>query len=204
VPNLNLTYRHRQPETSTEPFPALVLVHGWLGDENSMWAFQQAFPAGTFVISVRAPFAVENGYGWTVPGDEDSFERGLTALDDFIKRLPGAFPVDAGRITLMGFSQGAAMCYASTLKSPELTRATAALAGFLPPQARPWVAPNRLQGRLVFITHGTEDPTVPVDEARKARDLMQQCGAEVTYHESPSTHKLSAHAMRELKDWLAL
>jgi phospholipase/carboxylesterase len=156
------------------------------------------------VVSVRAPFAVENGNGWTIPGDEDSFNRGLDTLHEFITQLPATYPVDANRITLMGFSQGAAMCYSITLKEPSLTHATAALAGFVPPQARQWIAPNRLKDKPIFIAHGIQDPTVSVDEARTAHDLMQQCGAHVTYHESDSTHKLSSQAMRELKNWLVL
>jgi phospholipase/carboxylesterase len=204
MPILNLIHRHRQPENTKEPLPALVLVHGWLGDENSMWAFSPAFPASTFVVSVRAPFAVENGNGWTIAGDEESFDRGLDALHDFIIQLPYVYPVDANKITIMGFSQGAAMCYALTLKEPPLVRAIAALAGFVPPQARQWIAPDRLSGKPIFIAHGIQDPTVSIDEARTARDLMQQCDADVTYHESQSTHKLSAQAMRELKTWLAL
>lgn len=203
MPSLNLIHRTRQPASGTAPYPALLMVHGWLGDENSMWAFSTALPTNAFIVSVRAPFATENGFGWTLPGEADSFERGLAALHEFVNQFPAQYSVDPNAITLMGFSQGAAMCYALTLQHPELVHATAALAGFLPEQARPWATPNRLQGKPVFIAHGTEDPTVSVEEARKARDVLAGCGANITYHESSSAHKLSAQAMRDLKAWLS-
>ncbi len=201
--SLNLIHRTRQPATGTPPQPAIVMVHGWLGDENSMWAFAPALPESALIVSVRAPFAAENGFGWTLPGDEGSFERGLAALHEFVSRLPVEYPVDPKAMTLMGFSQGAAMCYALTLQHPEQVQAAATLAGFLPDPARRWATPTRLTGKPIFIAHGTEDPTVSVDEARKAREVLSNCGANVTYHESRSTHKLSAQAMRELKAWLA-
>jgi len=179
------------------------MVHGWLGNEKVMWAFERALPPETLVVSVRAPFEAEGGYGWMIPGEEGSFEKGLAALQEFVQQLPESFPVEPGKITVMGFSQGAAMAYALLLAQPELIRGAAALAGFIPNQALGWAVPNRLTGKRVFIAHGTEDPTVPLKDAQRARDVMDRCGAEVTYCTDPVGHKLGTQGMRQLKVWLA-
>ncbi len=117
-------------------------------------------------------------------------------------RLPEVYPVDASRIVLMGFSQGAAMCYALTLASPTVVAATAALAGFLPDLARQWIIPGRLDGKPIFIVHGLNDTTVPIEEAVRAREALALAGANVSYHEYAIGHKLSAQGMRDLKVWL--
>ena len=179
------------------------MVHGWLGSEKVMWAFERALPPEAFVVSVRASFAAEGGYGWMLPGEPDSFETGLAALRDFVRDLPGELPVDPERRIVMGFSQGAAMAYALILSDPGLVSAAAALAGFLPDAAPRWEAPGRLAGKRVFIAHGTDDPTVPLAEAKKARDTMRACGAAVTYCTDPAGHKVGAGGMRALKAWLA-
>ena len=199
---LNLIHRIRLPKTSS-PSPAIVMVHGWLGDENAMWAFDRVLPLNAVVITPRGPFEAGEGFGWTaVRGDGDTFDEGLSALSEFVMRLPEVYPVNASRIVLMGFSQGAAMCYALTLASPTGAAATAALAGFLPDLARQWIIPGRLSDKPVFIAHGLNDTTVPIEEAVRAREALTLAGAKVSYHEYAIGHKLSAQGMRDLKVWL--
>jgi phospholipase/carboxylesterase len=179
------------------------MVHGWLGTEQSMWTFQTIIARHALVVSMRAPFAVDGGYGWKLSDRDSSFDEGLAALHEFVSRLPGEYPVDQNRIALMGFSQGAAMSYALALSQPEMICAVAALAGYLPEPARQWVAPDRLAGKRVFIAHGTEDEVVSVAEAASAREAMLACGAQVTYGEYPIGHKLNAQGMKDLRAWLA-
>lgn len=188
------------------------MVHGWLGDENAMWAFASTLPPNALAISMRAPFESEGGYGWMVPDEKagtiphergGSLEHGLAALDEFVRRLPGEFPVDTEKVSLVGFSQGAAMSYALALSHPPLVSGVAALSGDLPEQARRWVSPGRLKARPVFIAHGENDNVVPIEEAIGARDAMLLCGAAVTYRSYDIGHKLSAQGMRDLKSWLA-
>ena len=33
----------------------MLLLHGWTGDENSMWAFARDLPASAWLIAPRAP-----------------------------------------------------------------------------------------------------------------------------------------------------
>jgi phospholipase/carboxylesterase len=194
--SLNLVHQLRQP--NTPPTLTVVMVHGWLGNEKVMWAFERALPESALVVSVRAPFEVDGGYGWTLPDDSDSFERGLGELREFVSRLP----VASNKTVVMGFSQGAAMCYALLLSNPELLTGVAALAGFLPEQVSHLVTPHHLAGKRVFIAHGTQDATVPLVEAERAREAMLKCGAEVTYCTDPTGHKVGASGMRGLKTWL--
>ncbi len=199
----NLLHQVRLPLEPQSAPPVIILVHGWLGNETVMWAFERALPPQALVLSVRAPFAAEGGYGWMVPGDEGSFSRGLAALQEYVQRLPEEFTIeDVNKRLVMGFSQGAAMSYALLLASPELVAGVAGLAGFLPEPARPWAVPGRLTGKKILIAHGTEDPTVPLAEAESAREAFAASGAEVTYVTDPTGHKVGVQGMRILKNWL--
>lgn len=203
VPDLNLIHRARLPEGVTRP-PVIVLVHGWLGNETVMSVFEQAMPRRAALFYPRGPHVAGGGFGWySEPPEAETFAQGLGALREFITRLPEAYAVDATRLSLVGFSQGAAMCSALTLTAPGQVTALAMLAGFLPTLARPLVQPGRLMGKRVFIAHGLQDETVSIEQAQSAREAMLHAGAEVTYHESHTGHKLSAQAMRDLKHWLA-
>ena len=207
---LNLVHRvslPAMPGAAGARFPAVVMVHGWLGNETVMGIFERTIPPGMVVVSPRAPVdanADAKSFGWFPLGEDvAAFQSGLAALREFVAGLSHVYPVDPSRIILMGFSQGAAMCFALMASDPGLSAGVAGLAGFLPEPARAWLTPGRLKGKSILISHGTEDATVPVEQARLARATLQQAGAEVEYHEYAVGHKLNAQGMADLKRWLA-
>ena len=56
--------RVREPE-GDGPHPVVLLIHGWTGDENSMWIFASRLPEHYLLIALRglheAPIGV---YSW--------------------------------------------------------------------------------------------------------------------------------------------
>ncbi|MCC7358367.1 MAG: alpha/beta fold hydrolase [Anaerolineales bacterium] len=203
---MNLVHRVRVPHAAgPEPRPAVVLVHGWLGNEKVMSVFERLLPPGVVTLSPRAPVQMRpDSYGWFVGLDNDAgVADGLAQLRAFVEALPAAYPVDPARITLVGFSQGGAMSAALALSAPSLVRALGLLAGFVPAQAQAWATPGKLAGKPVFIAHGVADDTVPIDKARAAQVLLSGTGALVEYHEYPVGHKLNTAGMHDLQAWLA-
>lgn len=198
-----LPHRHRFSQT-TQPAPALIMIHGWKGNENVMWAFESALPANMVVVSPRAPFAVEDGgYGWFVKDDgrtAESVATGLAALDQFITESIAQYPIDQNQIYLMGFSQGAAMSLLYALTHSARVQGVAALAGFLPDGFA--VPENCLAGKPLLMMAGTEDDKVPLAQARAAHESLKISGATITYTEYEVGHKLNAQGMRDLKKFL--
>jgi phospholipase/carboxylesterase len=207
----NLIHRVHLPKQAspTQPAPVVVMVHGWQGDETVMWIFKRTVPSGVAIVAPRAPLAVDDGgYGWfqhdgsELRSEPDSFETGLDALHGFLTGLPDRYPVDSERIVLMGFSQGAAMCSTLAITRPGLVIGVASLAGLIPDFVTEKAEAN-LAGLPVFIAHGTRDETVPVAAARQARKVYTRLGAQVTYGEYRTGHKLNTQGIADLKRWLA-
>jgi len=159
----------------------------------------------------------------------DEFTEAVTTLRHFVSSLPTLYPISHDRIVLIGFSQGAAVCQALTLSYPEITLGLASIAGASPvhpvPNAQsPRTAATRqvrmhrvvklgryapdlprhnsLAGMPIFIAHGRDDDTVPIDSARSSREIFTRKNAAVTYHEYESDHKLNAQGFRDLGAWL--
>ena len=196
---------------STSPSRILLLVHGWTGDENSMWVFVRNFAPDYWIVAPRAPFAAEpDGYSWRPPHagghERPTFEDlqpaigSLLGLLDAYAELQG---VDATQFDAMGFSQGAAMVGSLTLMHPERLNQAAILAGFLPDGAEALVASQPLKGKSLFVAHGTRDELVDVEIARRSVGLLEQAGAQVTYCEDDVGHKLSARCSRGLQEFFA-
>ncbi|MEP7136699.1 MAG: hypothetical protein ABI904_17365 [Chloroflexota bacterium] len=210
----NWTLRIRKTD---HPSPRLLLMlHGFTGDENSMWVFARDLPSQYWIIAPRAPHVTEpSGYSWRPLHADDhgrpSLEQLRPAAEALIKLVDAyqlsakidASPERKRRIDVMGFSQGGAMSNLLTFLYPERIHKTGILAGFVPSGLDELIAQRPLAGKPFFVTHGTKDEMVPIDRARASIEILEQAGAQVTYCEDDVAHKVSLNCLRALKDFLA-
>lgn len=188
----------------------LVMLHGWTGDENSMWVFARGLPSDYWIIAPRAPHPADpSGYSWRPPQPQTfgrpSFESMRPAAEELIKLIDeysASVKLDAQQFDLMGFSQGAAMTNVMGMLHSERVRKMGVLAGFVPSGLEEMIEKKPLAGKEVFVAHGTLDQMVPIDRARASIDLLEQAGAQVTYCEDEVGHKLSANCLRALETYL--
>jgi phospholipase/carboxylesterase len=188
------------------PFPVILMLHGWTGDENSMWVFGSKMPPGALLIAPRGLYASSlGGYSWYPEKQHslpklDDFSEGIAALQAIVNAEVFS-PGDFSGLRMVGFSQGAALVYSFALRRPDLVRSFAGLSGFVPEGAHELVSSCPLDGKFAFVAHGAQDQIVPVDRARQGVDLLQQAGAQVTYCEDDVGHKLSAACFRGMQNF---
>jgi phospholipase/carboxylesterase len=205
----NWTLRIRE---STDPSPRLLLlIHGFTGDENSMWVFTRDLPAHYWIVAPRAIHTGEpGGYSWRPSQNDDlgrpSLEQLKPAVEVLIRLVDeysASAGLDASTFDVMGFSQGAAMSNLLAFLYPQRIRKVGILAGFVPSGLEELVSQRPLDGKPFFVAHGTKDETVTVDRARASIELLEQAGAKVTYCEDEVGHKVSITCLRALKKFLA-
>jgi len=190
-------YRFR-PATTTQS-RLMLMLHGWTGDENSMWIFAHKLPAQVAVLAPRGPYIVpEGGYTWCeIQGkiwgllEINDLSPSAEALIGFVDDWSQTAEVDVDQIDLIGFSLGAALSYTLALLHPERIRTLAALSGFMPGNAENLLAGRPLAGKHVFVTHGRQDNMIPVEQTRKCVALLEGSGVQVTYCETDGGHKVS-------------
>jgi phospholipase/carboxylesterase len=210
VSNLPLVYVVRPASAGRPPHPAIVLLHGLGSSEGDMHLMAQALQPEFYAVSVRAPIpAAWGGYMWydldEGPGlGGPSIGATLETLGEFISGLADHFPVDPRRVYLGGFSQGAAMAGAAALLFPDLVMGAIMISGYLPPPGeRHSYPPGSGAGRPFFQAHGTRDEVVPVLYARQTRDFLRAIGADLSYHEYPIGHEVSAEELADLQGWMS-
>lgn len=199
----NCVIRFHQPMVKG-PSPLVLLLHGWTGDENSMWIFTSRLPRNAMLISPRGLFKTRaGGYSW-----HPEISEPWPSLNDFLPAVERLFSIlssekfPAGNFSelhILGFSQGAALAYCFAAIHPERVAMVAGLSGFLPGDASEWLTPGRWHGLPMFVAHGSEDELVPVALARKSVDMLEKAGAIVAYCEDNVGHKLSAKCFRGLE-----
>ncbi len=205
----NWTLRIREASNQSPRF--LLLIHGLTGDENSMWVFTRNLPANYWIVAPRAPYQAEpSGYSWRPPQFGNMNLVGLellrTAVQELIRLVDeysASTEIDTSTFDVMGFSQGAAICNALAFLYPQRIRKTGILAGFVPSGLEELVVQRPLVGKPFFVTHGTKDEMVSVEQARASVTILEQAGADVTYCEDNVAHKVSVNCLHALKDFFA-
>lgn len=197
----------RVRHAAQEPARFLLMLHGWTGDENSMWIFARKFPADMWIAAPRGPYkAEEGGYSWRAlqPGTRDlpSLSDLKPAADNLIRlvdEISSSVGVNAEQFDVAGFSQGGALTNVLALLYPQRIRKAAVLAGFMPDGVDVLLDRQVLDGKQFFVAHGTEDDLVPFERARASVELLERGGAQVTFCDAEVGHKLSAECLRALE-----
>jgi phospholipase/carboxylesterase len=186
--------------------PAIVMLHGWTGDENAMWIFAPRLPTNVNLIAPRAIYKSPlGGYSWTSQFDSqlsslDELSSAVVALHELIQQ--DNFPhVDLSIVHFLGFSQGAALAFTFALTYPERTGYVAGLSGFLPENISSLVEGNPLNGKHVFLAHGTQDHLIPIERAQQAARALGKAGARVSFCVDNVGHKLSAACFLSLSNY---
>lgn len=189
-----------------------MLHHGRGTDERDLLGLVDALDPRRrlHVVAPRAPLALPGspGYHWyLVPRvgypDHDTFHAAREGLAEFHDGLWERTGVAPERTVLGGFSMGAVMSYALGLSDDRPPVAgILAFSGFVP-TVDDWRP--RFEGRQqmrAFIAHGRSDPIIDIEFGRSARQLLEEGGLEVEYHESDVDHRIDPAHMAAAGEWL--
>ena len=140
------------------------------------------------------------------PQDEAGIRDSAASLLQLIERERER-GVDASRIVLAGFSQGGAIAMHTAMRVPQRLAGLMALSTWMPLAStigEEVVDNSESQPRElpVLMVHGTFDPLLPLAAGQHAREIMQDAGFKVQWHEYPMAHAVCAQEISEIRKWL--
>lgn len=212
-----LHYLYRRTDRNQPSQATLIVMHGYGANEFDLLGIADYFKEPLTVLSFRAPITLDwGGYAWY---DLSQNPDGTLLADDasrkwseelLLAQLPGILKEtesDAENIYLMGFSQGAAMCYSllgrHDLKAKGLNvRGVMALSGYIPHDVMDDIKDKRFDGLPVFMSHGEIDQLIPPRALTVAKETMESLGATVTGQIYPMGHSISDETLQDLTAWL--
>ena len=190
-----------------EPEGGLVLFHGRGTSEHDLYPLLDALDPERrlYGATPRGPLVLPpGGAHWYIVRDIGYPDREtFTASYELAQRWLDELPVPIERTVIGGFSQGAVMSWALALgKGRPRPAGIIALSGFIPTvegfelDLSPPLPP-------AAIGHGTYDPIISVEWGRRAKQLLEEAGADVLYRESPMPHSVDPAFIGELQSWLS-
>ena len=193
----------RRPEPGRKP-PMLVLLHGLGANEKDLLPMAARLDPRLAIASPRAPFEVRAGsYSWMNGNSEDALQTARRTVLECIDQVAAAAGADRDRVYLAGVSQGAMLTLAIALTEPQKIAGAAVLSGRIAASVREAHAPlTQLRGFPILVTHGTEDPQIPIRSAREIRTVLKPLDVALEYHEFESGHFISDFNVGVLDSWL--
>ena len=168
----------------------MVVLHG-LGDSIAgyRWLPDAMNSASLNYLLVNAPHPYESGYSWFNGESELKLSVDLlcTLLDE--KRGEG-WPTE--QTILFGYSQGCNLAWQLGMRYPHRLAGIIGINGFVNdlPATRASFSPVSRQQRFL-ITHGTEDPIIPMaDSAKQVAELKRE-GYNIDWREFKRAHTIA-------------
>ena len=206
-----LDYRVRRPLKESDTIPVLFLLHGYGSHEEDLFSFANYLPEEYLIISLRAPLSLSfGGYAWySIHFNEqqdkwsDDAEAKKTQeiilynIDYHLEQ----FKLKGQKVSLLGFSQGAILSWAVGLSHPERIDKLIALSGYVNEDIFSY-AEKGLDQLRIFSSHGTQDPTLPIEWARKGIALVEKKEISLAYKEYPQGHGINQDNFNDLLSWL--
>lgn len=162
------------------PAPLVVMLHGAGADaEQSLDLVGRE--ASRRSVVVLAPESQASTWDLLVEG----LGRDVEAIDDALAQVFPRCAVDAERVAIAGFSDGASYALSLGMANGDLFSWVLAFSpGFM--------APPMLVGRpAVFVSHGTDDRILPVGAtSRRIVQQLEKASYPVTYQEFPGGHSV--------------
>lgn len=206
-----LDYRVRRPLKESDTSPVLFLLHGYGSHEEDLFSFANYLPEEYLIISLRAPLSLSfGGYAWYSIhfneqqdkwSDDAEAKKAQEIILYNIDYHLEQFKLKGQKVSLLGFSQGAILCWAVGLSHPERIDKLIALSGYVNEDIFSY-AEKGLDQLRIFSSHGTEDPTLPIEWARNGIALVEKKEISVAYKEYPQGHGINQDNFNDLLSWL--
>ena len=193
------------PETES-PAGALVLTHGRGADAHDLEPLLALLDPDQRLLGVfpRGPLELPpGGRHWYIVRevgypDADTFLPTFAELSEYLDGVLAENGVSWEQTVVGGFSQGAVMSYALGLAAGRPRPAgILAFSGFVPVVDGFELDLAPRAGLPVSIAHGSLDPVISVDFARRARTELEEAGLVVSYREDPVAHTIGPGAMAQ-------
>lgn len=176
------------------PMPLVLALHGAGGNVSGPLGFlgPHAETYGFLIVAVKSAAA-------TWDGITGRYGTDIAIIDAALQRAFERCSVDAARVALEGFSDGASYALGVGIANGGLfSRIVAFSPGFL------HESDSSRQGHPeFFVSHGRQDPVLPIDHASRVLvPALQRDGYQVTYLEFEGGHTIPSPVAEAALNWM--
>ncbi len=194
------------PPAGVDSGRTLVTLHGTGGNEHDLVDLAHRIDADAALISPRGK-VLENGMPrWFRRLAEGVFDEADVAarageLADFIMSAAIRYGRDPGKMTVLGYSNGANIAAAVLLLRPDVFSSAVLLRPMMPLETV--VAAPNLTGKRILILRGDHDRVIPGAGTDRLIRSLTDAGADVASVDIPAGHELTPADISQGRHWLS-
>lgn len=200
-----LSFTHRFiPAKDPRHARTLLLLHGTGGNEDDLLPLGTRLDPEANMLSPRGKI-LENGmprfFRRFAEGvfDIEDLKNRTHELADFIHEAAETYALDRGRVTAVGYSNGANIAASMLLLRPDVLAGAVLFRAMLP--FEPDLVPA-LEGKPVLLLGGTADSMMPRQSTERLAEILRGAGAAVTLSWQQAGHRLTDSDFQEASAFL--
>ena len=201
-----------RPSSMANKAPLIVMLHGYGSDENDLFSFASYLPKEYTIVSAKAPYKLQPyGNAWyaiNFDSNQNKFNDNAQAVSsrdkikEFVLEAINAYNIDEKNVTLLGFSQGTILSFATALTYPQLVKNVIGLSGYIDKDMIDFKTIQEYDRLNIYNSHGRMDQVIPVSWAQKTPEILDTLSIKHTYKEFESAHGVSQDNFLDFLNWL--
>ena len=184
---------------------AIVMIHGWQGNKDSFKSISNLLKIDNSAwFFPQAPHSIDNNNltnTWAVEVSPGVFEINKTKelLSDCFKDIifKNFLPED---VYVIGFSQGAAVCYEFVLSLEEKLGGIFPIAGFMREEYCSDKVHRNQYSTPILIGHGKDDDIVLLESSQKAYTCLSKVCTNIKFDIYKGRHKINLSYLSKVKE----
>ena len=183
---------------------SLVLLHGYGSLMGDLAGLAPMIGNNNHYFCLNAPIELSFGY---IPGsyswfdtDEKNLEtitNSVTLIKSTLDLIMQKHEIPYSEMVIGGFSQGGMVATHIGLTQKINFK------GVISMSSRLLQDDMQITNQApVFISHGTNDQVISVEEGRKSREILEKLKCNVSYKEYGMAHEIRQETINDLKEWL--
>ena len=179
-----LDFLEKQSKNNKDKY-LIIMLHGWGSDKYDLISLDFNID-NLHYLSVNAPYECDSGFGYQWFSLEDmnvnsiikEIRNNYIVLEKFIEEQSIKLHIDYNHIFLLGFSQGAMVSLATSIRLDKKIGGVISFSGFQP-DTKETLKKDLRTKQNVLLVHGVNDPIVPYNLLIYSKDLLEQFSVDV-------------------------
>jgi len=210
-PLLFATQKATDSAELAEP-PCLLMFHGFGANEYDLLGLSSSIAPQYNVFSFRAPINLgSNQFAWFnleagaggIEYDLEELDESIELVNEAVDFVPTILSYSPPETSVLGFSQGGGMALATGISRDSEIRKIVVASCLWPDGLEDIVDAEQIQKVKILLIHGINDAMIPIFEARKNQQKLEQLGARVDFYQFNMSHEIGIEATGVIRSFLA-
>ena len=208
--DLKYLIRHSEIKKNT---PSIFLLHGYGSNKEDLFSLEGYLPKNHTIISLEAPISLPfGGFTWFEVNQMDilnkSYYKNKDDVDEIAKiiiknidELSTEFELNKNDTTVLGFSQGASICWKLGLDYSENIRRILPISSYINLNVFDSKVEN-YNNILAYTSHGLHDDIIPLSLVKEIILELKKHNENITFEEFQSGHTINQENLSGIVKWI--